>query len=254
LLSSGKDIMRNTKKTAVVLLVMVLGVTLATVVASLRTQDSGAQGSASGDQVPIVDYDAPDPNDPDERAMRQTRSRRYDNSGLVIEPQKPGGQILLMDHTIGRLPSIPVNLSDAIVIGDITDAQAHLSADKTGVYTEFVLRVDEILKDGSGSLKIGGQLLAQRLGGRVRFPSGTVQRYGISKLGMPQSGRRYALFLKKNDTDDAFVIVTGYELRAGVVHPLDGVDIPGGASELPQFVPYKGMDLTQFLTRVRTAI
>jgi hypothetical protein len=71
---------------------------------------------------------------------------------------------------------------------------------------------------------------------------------------MPQSGRRYALFLKKNDTDDAFVIVTGYELRAGVVHPLDGVDIPGGASELPQFVPYKGMDLTQFLTRVRTAI
>lgn len=244
--------MRNTKKT-VLLLAVILTVTLSTVVVALRTQDNTAQRNIAQDQMPIVDYAAPDSAAPEERVKRQKRSARYDNSRLVIEPQKPGGAIVVIDHTIGKMPALPVTLSDAIVIGDVTDAQAHLSNDKSGVYTEFSIRVDEILKDTGGSLEIGGPILAHRIGGRVRFPSGVVQRYGISYLGMPRANRRYALFLKKNYDSEAFVILTGYELRAGEAFPLDGVNIPGRASVLPQFVPYKGMDETKFLSKVRTA-
>lgn len=244
--------MRNTKKT-VLLLVVILTVTLATGVLALRTQDHTAQRNTAADQMPIVDYAGPDSAAPEERVKRQRSSARYDNSRLVIEPKKPGGAIVVKDHTIGKLPALPVTLSDAIVIGDVTDAQVHLSNDKSGVYTEFTIRVDEILKDPGGSLQIGGPILAHRIGGRVRFPSGLVQRYAISYLGMPGANRRYALFLKKNDDSEAFVILTGYELRAGEVYPLDGASIPGRASVLPQFVPYQGMDETTFLSRVRTA-
>lgn len=241
--------MRHTKKT-VLLLVVILSVTLATAVTALRTQNSRAQRNIADDQMPIIDYAALDSTAPEEHLKRQRRSKRYDNSRMVVEPQKAGGSIVVIDHSIGKMPALPVNLSDVIVIGNITDAHAHLSNDKSGVYTEFTIRVDEILKDTTGSLQIGWPILAQRIGGRVRFPSGVVQKYGISYLGMPRTNRRYALFLKKNDDSDAFIIVTGYELRAGEVHSLDGVK---GTSELPQFAAYKGMNETKFLSTILTA-
>lgn len=243
--------MRHTKKT-ILLFGAILTVTLVTVVAALRPQNNPAQRNITDDPMPIVDYYTPNSDNPEERVKRQKRSKRYDNSRLVIEPQKPGGAIISIDHTVGQMPALPVNLSDAVVIGDITDALAHLSNDKSGVYTEFTIRVDEILKDTTGSLQIGSPILAQRTGGRVRFPSGFVQSYGISYLGMPRTHRRYALFLKKYDVSDAFIIVTAYELRAGEAHPLDGVNLPRGAGELPQFALYKGMDETKFVSRIRT--
>jgi hypothetical protein len=225
-----------------------------TVIGALRTQDNAAQRNTTEDQTPIVDYETPVPALPEERLKRQRRGKHYDNSHLVVEPQKPAGRIIATDHTIGKIPALPVNLSDAIVIGNITDAKAYLSSDKSGVYTEFTVQLEEILKNTTPSLKIGSPFSAQRVGGRVRFPSGIVQRYGVSSLGMPRHNGRYALFLKRIVDSDAFMIVTAYELRAGEVYPLDGVNVPKGASELPQFALYKGMDETEFLTRLRTAI
>ena len=244
--------MRHTKKT-LALFGAILIVSLVTVVTALRTQDNPEQRNTTDDQLPVVDYAVPNSANPEERVKRHKRSKRYDNSALVVEPQKPGGSIISIDHTVGQMPALPVNLSDAVVIGDVTDAHAYLSNDKTGVYTEFTIGVDEIVKDTTGSLQLGSSISAQRIGGRVRFPSGLVQNYGISYLGMPRTHRRYVLFLKKYDDSDAFTIVTAYELRAGEAHPLDGVNLARGAGELPQFARYKGMDETKFLNRIRTA-
>jgi hypothetical protein len=123
------------------------------------------------------------------------------------------------------------------------------------VYTEYTLRADEVLKQSSvAPIVTGGFVDAQREGGRVRFPSGRVQSYITHYQGVPITGRKYVLFLKRNEQADLFTILTGYEQRDGHVYPLDGVDLGQGATELPQFVAYKGIDEATFSKALRSAL
>lgn len=157
-------------------------------------------------------------------------------------------------HWWAGLPALPVAQSDAIVLGEITDAQAYLSDDRSGVYSEFTIRVDELLKNSDQSpLAVGNLAVGERPGGKVKFPSGKVQRYGIDKQGMPRVGGRYVLFLKSNGKGQDFTIVTGYELRNGTVFPLDNARSRNGGSELP-FDAYRGANEINFLTSLRNAI
>jgi hypothetical protein len=107
-----------------------------------------------------------------------------------------------------------------IVIGSAAGSRSFLSVDKHAVYSEFTFHVDEVLK-GKQIVSLGDLLTTTRFGGVVRFATGTTYIYRISKQGWPVTGRRYVLFLSKNQSDD-FDIVTGYELRDGVAQALDG--------------------------------
>jgi hypothetical protein len=42
--------------------------------------------------------------------------------------------------------ALPTHISNAVVIGEVTDAKAYLSEDRTSVYSEFTIRVGEVLK------------------------------------------------------------------------------------------------------------
>ncbi len=102
----------------------------------------------------------------------------------------------------------------------VTDAQAYLSNDKTGVYSEFTVRIDEVLKnDSPAQFTVGSFIAVERFGGRVRFPSGRIGTYWASGQGMLRIGRRYVLFL--SSSAESFQIITGYELRGGHVILLD---------------------------------
>ena len=152
------------------------------------------------------------------------------------------------------MPALPIAQSDAVVLGEVTDAQAYLSDDRSGIYSEFTIRIDELLKnDSQSSLAAGNMAVAERPGGKVRFPSGKVQRYGIDKQGMPRVGGRYVLFLKSNGAGQDFSIVTGYELLNGTVFPLDSVRSGNGNSALP-FDTYKGANEINFLASLRDAV
>jgi hypothetical protein len=85
----------------------------------------------------------------------------------------------------------------------------------------------------------------EREGGRVRFPSGRVHWYGISGARMPHVGGHYILFLTSNNQEQAFNILTGYELRSSKVIPLDA---------LPNSKLYKNVDETQFMNELRSSI
>ena len=142
-------------------------------------------------------------------------------------------------------PPIPVVQSTAIVIGQVSDAQAHLSDLKSGVYSEITIKVDQVLKDNAG-IKTGLPIVAEREGGRVRFPSGSTYRYFVAGFGMPKVGGCYLLFLDQLEDGD-FRILTGYELRDGHVLPLD-------ESGVVHFEKYKDADEATFLTEVRESI
>jgi hypothetical protein len=148
---------------------------------------------------------------------------------------------------------LPVTRSAAIVIGEITEATAYLSDDETNIYSEFSIRVAEILKvDASSRLTIDTPLVIQREGGRVRFASGKTVAAIVNHQDLPQIGRRYVFFLVRKSLAgqliDDFYLLTAFELRAGRVFPLDNV------TDGHPMAAYKGTLEISFLADLRSAI
>jgi len=264
--------MKNYRRFTILLLIAILVPTMVTAVVAIQRQngqgprkakvlkrsDKVAEPLSKHDltevQTPTADAAAPEPTDPAARARRRAKGKRYDNGRPQRVEELPGQEVPLplIAHWWMGLPALPVAQSDAVVLGEVTDAQAHLSDDKSGIYSEFTIRVDELLKgDGQASLSASGTAVAERPGGKVKFPSGKVQRYGVDKQGMPRVGARYVLFLKSNGAGQDYSIVTGYELREGSVLPLDGAG--NGGSALP-FDTYNGVNEVNFLASLRDAI
>jgi hypothetical protein len=230
------------------------------VVASLRGREQNGMASSQRvvdvNEEPIADYQTPEPQD--ERALAKKRAKngrfpkgRLDESLCSREVMIFGGAWL------DRLPAIPVALSDSILIGTVQDAQAYLSSDKTGLYSEFTFSIEEVFKNSRPMpLAVGSTVAGEREGGRVRYPSGCIRRYKFHRQGMPRVNRRYLIFLRHPDQGEVPYILTAYELRAGRVFPLDGLDEGNSKAGniLPQFAAYENDDESAFLTAVRNAI
>jgi len=206
-----------------------------------------AQDAAAGKDAPVLDYEragaAAAPNARRKRGLRQDKP--IAELPGSIEP------LPASSHAWAGLPALPVAQSDAVVVGDVTDRRAVLTEDRTSVFSEFSVRLDAVFKDAQGLPAPGGVVWASRPGGVVRFASGKVQRYTVSKQGYPQVGGRYVLFLRRDEEGD-FSILTGYELRDSKVLPLDG----GGADpqgEL-QFAVYRDASEESFLSELKKAV
>ena len=194
-------------------------------------------------RYPIADFLAAEPSDPTERVKRRTRAEKYDKSFFHVSPNAPGDTTSLTDVVDPNLPAFPFAQSSVVVVGQVTDARAYLSRDKTGVYSSFTVQVNEILKDTSKvSLTVGSVIDGEREGGRVRFPSGHLHLFIVNRLDMPQVGLRYLLFLKNGVDERTFQIISGYELAEGKVYALD---------DLPNARANENADELTFLNKVR---
>lgn len=204
---------------------------------------------------PLVEYESPEPADPREKAKRKAKNSRHGHPGLVSKPSpvtESGAVNLVNDWEVG-FPALPAERSMIILVGRIQSARAYLSEDKTNIYSEFDVNVESVIKSQSaGPLNDGDVISVERIGGRIRMPSGHIHQYGIAKQGMPKVGGRYVLFLG-GDEKEGFNILTGYELRGGKVFPLDGVD-PADRSKLPNFAEHEGEDETVFLQTVKNSL
>lgn len=250
--------------------VIVIGVSLATVtvVMALRIKGGGLsadralQGSGGSDkqkagkgeskqdfesQFPLVDHESPEPTDPEHRARRRAKGEKH-NKAVIPLDEESDGIVSTRDWEVG-LPALPVEQSQAIVVGRVQDAQAFLSTDKTAVYSEFTIIVEEVLKNTANrQLVAESSLVAERSGGRVRFPSGHVTLQSTRGQGMPRKGRQYVFFLTLQDQALNFSILTGYELKAGRVELLDE---PGGGHPINN---HRGVGQEAFLQELRTTI
>lgn len=251
--------MRNHKST-LFLVLFTLAVVAMTTMATLR---NGTQDSPSGkqqpkeesykqrlefeSQFPVVDYDAPESADPEKRAKRKIKNKRYDKLDFGINDPTPNiGRTSIENDWALHVTPLPAGQSEVVVVGDVQEAETHLSVDKSGIYSEFTIRVDEVLKgnvlsDAAQSKSIK----AERIGGIVRYASGHKRLYHIMGQNMPRVGRRYVLFLNTIEQSQDYSILTGYELRAGKVFPLDAST---------RMNAYTGMDETAFMKAVRDAI
>ncbi len=223
-------------------------------------QPQSTHDRADKGQFPVADYAAPEPVAPDERARRLAKGSRFNGRGSaetgggVMESSIPLESLRFVEAPTNSVKAFPLSYSDTLVIGEVTDARAYLSTDKTGVYSEFTIRLDEVLKDANKSLTDSHPTtIGTREGGRVRFPSGIVNLYGTNERGMPRVGVRYAFFLKSSEMEDDYSIVTAYELKDGRVYPLDGYS-NYRKTVSPPFKAYEGMDEKSFLNELREAI
>lgn len=218
---------------------------------SNEQKDVSNRQAADNYYGPIVDYDQAGKIsliNPKEHSLRYIRNNRYQN-----EAPEPLGELpsnwegfSIHSHWQMGLTSFPIIKSDAVIVSQVLDAQAYLSTDKTAVYSEYTISVEEVLKTSPDmSLTSSNSLVAERKGGVVRFNNGRLLPFTVDDQGMPHIGRKYLFFLVRNKQGDDYHILTGYELRHTKVLPLDTGD---------QFALYSRYDKTAFLDKVRTEI
>jgi hypothetical protein len=226
----------------------ILATCTAIAVAGFRNQTQKDVGgdAAYQNSWPLTSYAVPKLTDPDKRARREARGKKYIKSTFRVHPDDPAENTTKVDALDPTLPSLPVMQSNTVVLGEVLAANAYLSNDQSGVYSEFNIRIEDVLKNADLEPLTNGCLIdVEREGGRVKFSSGHIHWYSVDKENMPLVGRRYIFFLTRGDQEEAFHILTAYELRGNKVFPLD---------ELPQFKSQAGKNETDFVNALRTLL
>lgn len=196
------------------------------------------------EQLPVADYDAPKPTKQKRKAKNERHNKKFPMAIDVSGDNLPANSTA---HWWTGLSALPTNKSDAVVIGEVQDAEAFLSSENTGLYSEFTIRITEVLKNDAAN-PLTNLVVAERTGGAVKFRNGRIKQFRYSGQGFPRRGKQYVFFLQRNADGQDYTILTGYELRGGRVFPLDG------AGKKLQFSTYAGTDENVFLNEVRSAI
>lgn len=195
-------------------------------------------------------------NDPN----RKQREQRYGTSGLprkvddssrLVNGKLESTQLRIADTVMvdkpGETRGIPASVSTLIVVGTVVSGKAFFNDDHTYVYSDYSVRVDQILKpDASVAVIPGDMIVAAHEGGAIHFPSGHVTNFVSQGHGFPEIGSQYILFLWKSIStlpEYEMVFNSGYQLKDGRVYPLD--------DDNSQFT---GIDATEFLGQVQKAI
>lgn len=166
-------------------------------------------------RYPTAEFDEAEPADPVMRAGLRERKLRH-NEHTFSEPSPEDGAIGWFPERNFDFPGLPVNESEVIVIGEVLNAKAHRSENKRGIFSEFEIRVEEVLK-GNGIQK--NLITVERTGGFLRYPNGRKVLFFVQGYGMPEIGTRNVFFLKT--VNKGFQILTIYELTREGVLPLD---------------------------------
>lgn len=202
---------------------------------------------ASDNKEPVAIYPQSELTDSPENKLREARGSRY------------GMRVPLEDHGDG-IENLPINRrhfqgvreervcqSDTVLIGEVIDVQAYVVGNRTNVYSEFSVRVEEIIKaKNANPIKIGDIIITDKWGGAVQFPSGRIQRYRYHNEGFPHFGQRYLVFLKHYEKEQDYALHTGFELKNGRVIPLDNLD-----ERFLPFLLFRNSGEMEFLNAVR---
>ena len=222
--------------------------------ASTKQQDSNEAKRARAIQrqaeltshYPIVDYDEKESADTTIREIQRARKQRHNNRPVVAkEPSPKDEEVASYSHEQFDFPALPVAKSDLVALVHVLQANAHMSQDKSSVYSEFEVRVLEVFKSIESKVSVGQLLTIERDGGVVRYSNGHQIRYRITNNGMPKVAGRYVMFLNCVPDSDVYKILTGYELGFNGILPLDFS---------PQFESYKGSDENTFLKALRDSL
>lgn len=169
--------------------------------------------------IPLADEEP----DIQKRLDREKKNRKYNSRyGEDLTTQSPGE---IFGRVSERPPSIPlpVNESDLVVVGKIIKVQPYLSESRNFIYSEFSVQIEDVLKQNDRNLVTSGSSVTiDKEGGAIIMPNGQVIQYVVTGIGaLPELNSRYLFFLRKVENQEEYVILTGYELNADGILPLE---------------------------------
>lgn len=169
-----------------------------------------------------VGYESNEALEVDEKEKRKLKGQRYDNDSWVQKNPHPETG-MIGRYTEATPPStLPTQESDLVVTGRVMDVTTHLSNDKSGVYSEYKIKLGKSLKKNEQvNIEKGGFITADRPGGMVRYPNHQTVIYLHNELGLPEVGKEYVLFLTDDKKSGNYKIITLYELQESATVPLD---------------------------------
>lgn len=209
---------------------------LSTIAVTLGTSDGQTQEKNNPEPEPtpinpygdlskyaIADYNASLPENATERQERVKKNKLYDNHHLVLANPPAAADASFVSDAEPVPPAIPVAESELIVVGKILSSAALLSNDKSGVYSEYIIRVETTLKsDKRENRKKGATITVDRTGGIVRYPHGQTMLYLNDWQDLPELGGRYLFFLNRDLNENTnYKILTAYQLNNSKVLALD---------------------------------
>lgn len=259
------------------ILLFLAGIVLATIAFPPRNQQAQIRRGGSAKEElpkllpkhsalpPIARFDEPSvPQDPKEQARRQSRDRV--SKGLythkvILDPgvreiygQAESIDLTFIDGVMILKPGeredpigLPIN-SSIILIGTVTSGKAYVNQEHTGVFSEYRVTVQEVLKpDPQSVISAQDEIITWEGGGSLQFESGHITHFIIGGRGFPEIRTQYVLFLRRPDeTVKDYAINTAYSIKDQVVSPMDGAEYPRS--------PFDGMPLKEFLDKLRHEI
>jgi len=188
-------------------------------------------------------------------AVRQERSalfndKRPDAPRLDSTAPDPVHREGRFPPYFARTPAIPVQESDAVIVGTVKSLQPYLSSDHTHLYTEFSIAVEQTIKDVSDRATQGEVIPVVIRGGKMRLHDGRVIEEKPFTNFIIAVGSRYVFFLRYNNTGQHFAIAKSWELKNGAVIPTaheDQMDAREGKRE------YASMTEQSFIQAVHAA-
>jgi hypothetical protein len=186
---------------------------------ALSELSEAQQRSASYD---VIDEAPPSSND-EERARRESKSRRYNGAGSDLTTMEPD----MVRSLIGcgpAMPLLPTEYTPIIMLGTVVSLQPYLSEDKSNIYTEYTVHVEKYLKKDALTLPMeGDRLIVDRTGGVLRLRNGRVIQYHASGTGMARPlrvGERLVLFLNRIHDGANLMLGPGFLLRDGKAYAI----------------------------------
>jgi hypothetical protein len=190
---------------------------------------------------PTADINEAESVDSLEGRAKKEKRQRFDAWQFVwSKPESWVVESVVSSEGYPDFPALPVNESDIILIATVSSSEAHISGNKKGVFSEFKLAVESVLKT-SQDFTQGSLLTVDRVGGYVKYPNGQQILFRVNGINMPQVGARYLFFLSTRRKPD-FIIKTAYELTPQGVVALDFSE---------QFLALDGISDIEIQKRVR---
>ncbi|HEY6806538.1 MAG TPA: hypothetical protein VI306_23360 [Pyrinomonadaceae bacterium] len=234
-------------------LVLLILFTITLIVSFVRRRDSLFTGYAASQKnsnaeraskanraFPVAQFDETDPNSEQGRQKKEKR-QRYNAWHLVVPKPAPWvSEATLSSEGYLDFPALPVTESDAILIATVATSEAHVSENKRGVFSEFNLAVESVLKNHD-ELKEGSLLSVDRVGGYVKYPNGQQVLFKVNGVNMPEVGMRYLFFLSAKRKPDV-TILTAYALTNEGIAALDFSS---------QFLSLDGLSETEIRKRIQ---
>lgn len=185
-----------------------------------------------------------------EEKFARLRTKPLSDPGKLVDGKSETTGLLIVDYVIvgSKDPKgLPASDAAAVVIATVLSGKCYITSDHTYVYTDYKIRIDEVVKqDPKTILTMGDQVVASRSGGAIHFPSGHVTHVLTSGHGLPVVGSQYVFFLSKSNPEFPEYIIMfpyAYELKDNHVFPLDDANFE-----------YDNMSASEFLDLTRKAI